>query len=68
MKSSKFLLILGVCFSLSGPFLSTCFSLEEPTRREMVFIPSGEYTAGSDGFKDEYPQQKVFLDAFFIDL
>ncbi|PIQ97017.1 MAG: hypothetical protein COV67_06560 [Nitrospinae bacterium CG11_big_fil_rev_8_21_14_0_20_56_8] len=36
--------------------------------REMVLIPEGVFTRGSeDGDYDEKPQQEIYLDAFFID-
>ena len=66
-KQSKPLLFLVVYFSLGGPCLSTCFSLEDFTSREMVLIPAGEYVSGSNKFNDERPKQKIFLDAFLID-
>jgi len=67
IKRSKSLLLLGVCFLLVGPYLSTCFGLQGSILREMVLIPAGEYISGSDEFNDERPQKKIFLDVFFID-
>ena len=67
MNRSKFLLFLGGCFLFAGPYLSTCLALEVSVLSEMVLIPAGEYTSGSDQFNDEQPKQKIFLDAFFID-
>jgi formylglycine-generating enzyme required for sulfatase activity len=37
-------------------------------KREMVIIPAGKFFFGSDrGDRDESPEQKLFLDAFYID-
>ena len=36
--------------------------------REMVFVPEGVFTRGSDeGGFDEKPQQEIYLDAFYVD-
>ena len=34
---------------------------------EMVFIPEGSFTMGSDAYEDESPSHEVYLDAFYID-
>jgi formylglycine-generating enzyme required for sulfatase activity/uncharacterized caspase-like protein len=34
---------------------------------EMVLVPAGEFTMGSDAHDDEKPQRRVWLDAYYID-
>ncbi len=34
---------------------------------EMVFVPKGEFTMGSNQYDDEKPIHQVYLDAFWID-
>jgi formylglycine-generating enzyme required for sulfatase activity len=34
---------------------------------QMVLVPAGEFTMGSNEFRDEMPPHRVFLDAFYID-
>ena len=71
MKSGVWLFILLGCFV----FLSSgSLALAEPPQGErpadMVLIPAGEFLMGSaegTGRKDEHPQHKVYLDAFWID-
>jgi len=67
IKKPKPLLLLMICFLLKGPYLSTCFGLEDFALREMELIPAGEYISGSDEFNDERPKQEIFLNAFLID-
>ena len=36
--------------------------------REMILVPEGVFTRGSDnGGFDEKPQQEIYLDAFYVD-
>ena len=42
----------------------------EVSSREMVYFPAGEFEMGSPkgrGKKNEYPNHKVYLDAFYLD-
>ncbi len=42
--------------------------MESTSTEEMVYIPAGEFTMGSDsGNKDEKPVHKVYLDSYYID-
>ena len=65
----KWLLILFVgLLSVAVTALANSSEAEEPAG--MVLIPAGEFLMGSPegkGRKDEYPQHKVYLDAYWID-
>ena len=61
-----FVLITGV-FNVGMVELTLADRVKIP---EMVLIPSGEYSMGTQegkGRHDEYPLHKVYLDAFYID-
>ena len=63
------LLILFVgLLPAAGTALADSSQAEEPA--DMVLMPAGEFLMGSPegkGRKDEYPQHKVYLDAYWID-
>jgi sulfatase modifying factor 1 len=67
MKKIKLLLFLPVCFYFFNNILLNTHTAESLISPEMVLIPGGEYTSGSDGFNDERPKRKIFLSPFFID-
>ena len=67
MKKIQLLLFLPVCFCFFNTILLNTHTAESLTFPEMVLIPGGEYTSGSDGFNDERPKRKIFLSPFFID-
>jgi eukaryotic-like serine/threonine-protein kinase len=60
--------------TLANPLTATLGKLSTSLRPAdgmiMLFVPAGEFTLGSEegtGDSDEHPQQKVTLDAFWID-
>jgi formylglycine-generating enzyme required for sulfatase activity len=42
-------------------------SIKADDGAEMVLVPAGEFTMGSDEYDDEKPIHRVYLDAFYID-
>ena len=71
VKSGGFGLLLAGCIVfLMGAASALAESPSSQDARGMVLIPAGEFLMGSPegtGRKDEYPQHKVTLDAFWID-
>ena len=67
MKKIKLLLFFPVCLCFFNTTLLNIHTAESLISSEMVLIPGGEYTSGSDGFNDERPKRKIFLSPFFID-
>ncbi len=63
-KKSKALWIGFIIICLVGIYFKAAHA---KAPQDMVLIPAGEFTMGSeDGDKDELPQRQVYLDAFYI--
>ena len=69
-RTSYLLVILGFLGLLVSIVLTPKSIMAEGVVESMVYIPAGEFIMGSpsgEGDSGEYPQYKVYLDAFYID-
>lgn len=69
-KAIEVLLVAGIGLLSCGGGFAESPEKEITWKRDnsvMVLIPAGEFTMGSNEYRDEYPPHKVYLDTYYID-